>query len=740
MSVDKRKYAKALIKKGLDIFPVESNGKKPAVDGWQGIAKRGDDKPWANGVDHNIGVACGGRLVIIDIDMKNGVDGEATWAALMDEHNIEESPFQVKTPSEGRHIYYLVPDGETVNNSVGKLGPGVDVRGRGGYVVGPGSIIDGKAYKVITTGQEIIKAGPELMALLGRGRSRADDADVLPTGLELDRPENVQRARDYLAEGAEVAVEGAGGDQTTFSVAARVREMGIARETCTDLMAEVWNDRCSPPWSADDLERKVQNAYLYATGRIGGGTAEADFEDDPDSEIDLEELEARAERIRARRSPVDKMNDRYAFVAVGTSHVVLEEYLDDEDQMRVALYGEKTFHGMTVGNTYIDADGKRRYVSRDWIVSPERRTYRGFTFDPSRVGPVNGKYNHWRGFTYDAVAGMTVDQAKAGCALFLKHVRDVICSGDMATYRWMINYFAHLIQFPAKKPETAIVVVGEKGAGKSMMFDVVGNLVRDNYVITADKRMMLGNFNSHMENALLFQFEEAFWAGDKNAEGKLKLIVTGKYNLIERKGYEPYMVPNFARIGITSNNDWVVPASVDERRWTVVRCSGARRGDKPYFKAIYDQLESGGYEALMTLLSLLEVDKLSVHVPPKTAGLAEQKLESMECVARWIYNSLDNGKLEDVEGTGLRNVPVAEAYEGYLLFHKRQGYRYPKDGRGFGREVAKILGNSVSKRRLGTKMERVWTYSLKPLSECRAAFEEWFGHEIVWEEEVSTNQ
>ena len=77
---------------------------------------------------------------------------------------------------------------------------------------------------------------------------------------------------------------------------------------------------------------------------------------------------------------------------------------------------------------------------------------------------------------------------------------------------------------------------------------------------------------------MLFQFEEAFWAGDKQAEGKLKLLITSKLHMIERKGYEPYMVGNYARIYITSNNDWVVPATVDERRFAIFECLNTRVG------------------------------------------------------------------------------------------------------------------------------------------------------------------
>ena len=41
--------------------------------------------------------------------------------------------------ANGRHLYFDT-NGLLIGNSVGKLGPGIDVRGDGGYVVGAGSV------------------------------------------------------------------------------------------------------------------------------------------------------------------------------------------------------------------------------------------------------------------------------------------------------------------------------------------------------------------------------------------------------------------------------------------------------------------------------------------------------------------------------------------------------------------------------------------------------------------------
>jgi hypothetical protein len=85
-------------------------------------------------------IACRGRLVGLDLDRKNGVDGVATLNRLAREHGFDiPQTTTICTPSGGFHLWLTVPEGVIVPNSVGRLGGGVDIRGTGGYVVGPGS-------------------------------------------------------------------------------------------------------------------------------------------------------------------------------------------------------------------------------------------------------------------------------------------------------------------------------------------------------------------------------------------------------------------------------------------------------------------------------------------------------------------------------------------------------------------------------------------------------------------------
>ena len=268
--------ALSLAARGYRVFPLKPGDYRPAVEGWKDLATTDEAvirKVWSKR-DYNIGVACGHGLLVVDVDMKKGKDGLASLKAL----GVEPEGFVVRTPTGGLHVYY---DGPDVANSVGRLGPGLDVRSSGGYVVGPGSILaegvkdgqPGGVYRAVREG-----AGRPVAAVLVQRlvapverKSNAILGDFRP-GIAED-----VRARGFLETDAPLAVEGEAGDHTTYQVAARLKDFGVSEEMAYELLLENWNDRCSPPWEPEDLRVKVANAYAYGTSPPGIAHPSIDF-------------------------------------------------------------------------------------------------------------------------------------------------------------------------------------------------------------------------------------------------------------------------------------------------------------------------------------------------------------------------------------------------------------------------------------------------------------------------------
>ncbi|MFE4962336.1 bifunctional DNA primase/polymerase [Streptomyces sp. NPDC056660] len=124
--------------------------------------------PWATGY----GIACGlppHHLIGVDLDMKSGTDSTAALRELALRHLFTIPPtVVVLTPSGGRHLWLTGPPDDVIPNSAGRLAPGIDIRGAGGYLVGPGSRTDHGVYATAPGTEHLVPAPcpPSLLRLL----------------------------------------------------------------------------------------------------------------------------------------------------------------------------------------------------------------------------------------------------------------------------------------------------------------------------------------------------------------------------------------------------------------------------------------------------------------------------------------------------------------------------------------------------------------------------------------------
>lgn len=120
-----------LAEQGLAVFPLRVRAKTPATA--HGLLDASTDldqvrRWWTANPWGNIGLRTGGGLVVIDVDPRHGGEVDPAWPKTM----------SVRTPGGGWHFYYFSL--EAVPSSAdGRIAPGVDVRGEGGYVVAPPS-------------------------------------------------------------------------------------------------------------------------------------------------------------------------------------------------------------------------------------------------------------------------------------------------------------------------------------------------------------------------------------------------------------------------------------------------------------------------------------------------------------------------------------------------------------------------------------------------------------------------
>ena len=228
--------------------------------------------------------------------------------------------------------------------------------------------------------------------------------------------------------------------------------------------------------------------------------------------------------------------------------------------------------------------------------------------------------------------------------------------------------------------------------------------------------------------------------------------------LVEQKRIPKYRVLNRTHLIMASNNDWAAPIDFDDRRFVVLEVSEARKGDQRYFKALAEEIQNGGTEALIHHLLHFDISGFDPRELPET-GPQEAKLlakiRSLDSVGQWWLGCLESGDIRTdtgfggtlaVPGThqwqeGPITVRVDELYRSYVDSTKNiRGHVFSKPE--FGKKLSHRVGNGLRKTKMtvqsaqgSEKTRRLHAYVLPSLTECRASLEKQMKQPGPWHEE-----
>lgn len=435
----------------------------------------------------------------------------------------------------------------------------------------------------------------------------------------------------------------------------------------------------------------------------------------------------RLARVASEDLDIARLNQRHAIVAIRGRTLVATEGEDGGTDFGPV----QDLHNLYANDRVAVSEKRTEEVSRRWMRHPDRRTYpNGVAFAPGGVSA--GTLNLFRGWAIEP-------NPTASCDLILRHVRAVICQGNNTHADYALGWMAHMVQRPGEKPGVALVLRGAKGAGKDTVAEYLARMIGHRHVPTvANAEHIVGKFNHRMESALLFHVQEGSWAGDKKAEEILKYLVTSPHVEIERKGIDSINLPSVLRMFISANAEWVVPASRDERRWTVLDVSDAHQGDSAYFAALRAEMDGDGPAALLHFLQNYDLTSFDVRKAPETEGLLNQKIASLRGVYKWWFESLASGEigsnfLTEPWENGWQSVHCDELRGGYISFMRNRRFDGdPLDAATFGKRLREMLP-SIAHSRRGGRDGRAYAYRLPPLSLARRDFDKWIGSQIDWD-------
>ena len=240
--------------RGWPVFPLIENSKEPkTIHGFKDATV--DEYTircwWSKFPDANIGIATGQQsgLFVVDIDKKNGVDGNQA----ADEFRLTEcSTYTVKTPN-GFHLYFKYPDTGAYGCAVAAR-PGLDIRANGGYVVAPGSIIDEKEYTI----------------------SLNESVQDVPSDVLKLCPTRQEKTIQSVTSAVEIGTGTRNNELTAF--AGIMRNAGASQTQIEAALLVKNSEECRPPLSEDEVKRIARSIARYEAGQLSASSIPQDLQ------------------------------------------------------------------------------------------------------------------------------------------------------------------------------------------------------------------------------------------------------------------------------------------------------------------------------------------------------------------------------------------------------------------------------------------------------------------------------
>jgi bifunctional DNA primase/polymerase-like protein/primase-like protein len=236
--------ALTLAQKGLQIFPCRPRDKRPATANGLKDATTNPDVIrawWQREPELNIAIATGAASGIFVVDVDD-FGAEAALRELEARHGALPPSVECIT-ARGRHVYFKWPE-SAVRNTAGKIAPGIDTRGDGGYVLAPPSLHpSGRRYAwSVDSGSAFAAAPAWLLAKITRPTS---------SGIGGTPPSEWRELIKGVTEGAR--------DCTIAKLTGYLLRRRVDPFVALELVRN-WNAMCcTPPLPAADIERIVES-------------------------------------------------------------------------------------------------------------------------------------------------------------------------------------------------------------------------------------------------------------------------------------------------------------------------------------------------------------------------------------------------------------------------------------------------------------------------------------------------
>ena len=303
------------------------------------------------------------------------------------------------------------------------------------------------------------------------------------------------------------------------------------------------------------------------------------------------------------------------------------------------------------GNAYtIYNEGK----NKNWLLKDGLRFY----------DERNSYFSFFTGYDYKTLETYDSELIQP----FLNHIKEVIANNNETVNEYILNWISFILQKPAGKTGTAIVITGDQGTGKNVFTNVICELMhRYSNPNLTNIDQIIGKFNTALENMKLIICNELTSAETNkylNCDA-LKSVITDDTVMINPKNITPRLSQNIANLIMVSNNFTPVQIEGGDRRYVVTVSSSKYKGDFDYFDKLCKSFSKSFYSNLLTFFMKRDISNYN----PRKIPMTEVKKQIQELSVSAYELFIQEYIKEFVEG-----IERNEAYDRYVQWVKCNGF------------------------------------------------------------------
>lgn len=330
-----------------------------------------------------------------------------------------------------------------------------------------------------------------------------------------------------------------------------------------------------------------------------------------------------------------------------------------------------------------------RNVKR-WLESPKREmiNLKDIVFDASAPpgSMVAGTINLFHGFPM---------KPKKGDCLILMDLFRYICK-EPEVFEFVLKWIAYPLQNPGAKMQTAVIMHGDEGTGKSFLWREVVAKIYAEYAGVIGQAELESQFNPWASKKLLLIAEEVVSRAELNShKGKLKHLVTGGDIQINDKNVPLRVEKNQANFVFLSNE--IQPNKLDhtDRRYCVITTP------PPLGREFYEEaaqcIMNGGVEAFYHELMNMDLTGFGPHTKPPLNDDKRELIEVSLSAEEHFFNEWRDGQLD----VPFMTCTTEQVYQVFARWCTRSGYKFPPSRQRLSRQFD-LLGkpHGLSKKQM----------------------------------------